>query len=223
MTARRHRLRTLIVFLMLGAAANVAAAWAFELWGESLDVAKGVPFQQVDGVGPWFRPVPDHWPSPTERGVAVLGGRTNVWTTGMLKGRAPQPYEPFYYGQLITQSGWPCRSMESEQRLGQSKMRVDSDYLADAGEVPVWLVPDTHKDRRVPIRPIWPGFAINTLFYSAICWLLVAAPLAVRRRRRIKRGLCPACAYPVGASDVCTECGTPRPVTATRSSAPLAE
>jgi hypothetical protein len=24
---------------------------------------------------------------------------------------------------------------------------------------------------------------------------------------RIKRGLCPACAYPVGSSSVCTECG----------------
>ena len=64
--------------------------------------------------------------------------------------------------------------------------------------------------RPLPLRPVWPGFAINTLFYAAILWggwLLLAAPFALRRRRRIKRGLCPACAYPVGASDVCTECG----------------
>jgi hypothetical protein len=57
------------------------------------------------------------------------------------------------------------------------------------------------------IRPIWPGFAINTVFYAFILWLLLAAPFALRRRRRIRRGLCPACAYPVGDSPVCTECG----------------
>jgi predicted amidophosphoribosyltransferase len=45
--------------------------------------------------------------------------------------------------------------------------------------------------------------------YAAILWMLFAAPFALRRWRRIKRGLCPACAYPVGASDVCTECGKP--------------
>jgi hypothetical protein len=59
----------------------------------------------------------------------------------------------------------------------------------------------------IPIRPIWPGFAINTIFYAAILWLLFAAPPTIRRWRRIKRGLCPACAYPIGSSDKCTECG----------------
>jgi hypothetical protein len=62
-------------------------------------------------------------------------------------------------------------------------------------------------DQSYPLRPLWPGFAINTLFYAGILWLLFAAPFALRRRRRIKRGLCPACAYPVGDSEVCTECG----------------
>jgi hypothetical protein len=63
--------------------------------------------------------------------------------------------------------------------------------------------------RFIPYIPIWPGFAINTMFYAGILWLVFAAPFALRRRRRIKRGLCPACAYPVGESDVCTECGKP--------------
>jgi hypothetical protein len=61
--------------------------------------------------------------------------------------------------------------------------------------------------RLLSLRPIWPGFAINTFFYAGILWLLLTAPFALRRRRRIKRGLCPACAYPIGASSVCTECG----------------
>lgn len=59
----------------------------------------------------------------------------------------------------------------------------------------------------LPTRPLWPGFAINTVFYAAILWLLFAAPSALQRRRRIKRGLCPKCAYPVGTNERCTECG----------------
>jgi hypothetical protein len=59
-------------------------------------------------------------------------------------------------------------------------------------------------------KPIWPGFAINTIFYAAVLWLLFAAPFALRRRLRARRGQCPACAYPVGSSDVCTECGRKR-------------
>ena len=61
--------------------------------------------------------------------------------------------------------------------------------------------------RGLPLRPIWPGFAINTVFYAAVLWGLFGAPFALHRRRRIKRGLCPACAYPVGTNEVCTECG----------------
>ena len=61
--------------------------------------------------------------------------------------------------------------------------------------------------RSLPVIPAWPGFAINTVFYAVILWLLFAAPFALRRRRRMRRGLCPACAYPVGESPVCTECG----------------
>jgi predicted amidophosphoribosyltransferase len=50
---------------------------------------------------------------------------------------------------------------------------------------------------------------INTVFYAVMLWLPFTALRALRRRRRIKRGLCPACAYPVGSSEVCTECGRP--------------
>jgi hypothetical protein len=58
-------------------------------------------------------------------------------------------------------------------------------------------------------RIVWPGFAINTLFYAALLAMLFAAPFALRRWRRNKRGVCVKCAYPVGTggSDVCPECG----------------
>jgi hypothetical protein len=63
----------------------------------------------------------------------------------------------------------------------------------------------------MPILPLWPGFAINTVFYAAILWALFAAPFALRRRRRIKRGLCRHCGYDLRgrAADAhfCPECG----------------
>jgi len=78
----------------------------------------------------------------------------------------------------------------------------------------VGLIPVSVRDGRqathqlgLPLMPLWPGFAINMLFYAAILWGVFAAPFALRRRRRVKRGLCPACAYPIGDSPVCTECG----------------
>ena len=57
---------------------------------------------------------------------------------------------------------------------------------------------------------IWPGLAINTIFYAAILWMIFAAPGAVRRWRRIKRGQCASCGYSLrGTSHVekCPECG----------------
>jgi hypothetical protein len=61
----------------------------------------------------------------------------------------------------------------------------------------------------LPRTILWPGFVINTACYAGAIWLLVFGPFAWRRWSRVRRGLCPACAYPVGASPVCTECGRP--------------
>ncbi len=63
----------------------------------------------------------------------------------------------------------------------------------------------------VPLRPIWRGLAANTLLFAAVLWLLVCGPFVLRRFVRVKRGLCPWCAYPMGESPTCTECGKPLP------------
>jgi len=59
----------------------------------------------------------------------------------------------------------------------------------------------------LPIKPVWPGFIINTLFYAGLLWLLFTTLFAARRALRRRRGLCEKCAYPIGTSPVCTECG----------------
>ena len=63
--------------------------------------------------------------------------------------------------------------------------------------------------RALPLRPIWLGFTINTLFYAAVLWLLIPGPFALRRLIRRKRGFCPDCGYDLRHADhdTCPECG----------------
>ena len=99
-------------------------------------------------------------------------------------------------------SSWVLSS-RSQSSLGSKADAANFTQSTIAIEI-LWSVRDV-----VPIFPIPLGFAINTIFYAAILWLLFAVPGFVRRRIRIKRGLCQACGYPIGTSDVCTECGAP--------------
>ena len=95
-------------------------------------------------------------------------------------------------GSVIVTERWPPRAVPKRD------LRTNGMAVLNRNE-PDFLY--------VPMIPIWPGFAINTVFYATILWLLLAAPFALRRRRRIKRGLCLKCAYPIGTNNVCTECG----------------
>jgi hypothetical protein len=63
----------------------------------------------------------------------------------------------------------------------------------------------------LPTGIMLPGFLLNTLLYAAILSLPVCGSFLLRRFVRVKRGLCPACVYPMGNSAVCTECGKPLP------------
>ncbi len=71
----------------------------------------------------------------------------------------------------------------------------------------VVLGPNGHAGNNID----FDGFAVNTLFYTTILWLLIPSPFALRRFLRLRRGLCPKCAYPMGESYVCTECGEALP------------
>ena len=82
-------------------------------------------------------------------------------------------------------SGWPLRTFWSE-----------------------W----TYQNTLLSLRPIWSGFAINTIFYAAILWLLTLGPFTARRMIRRKRGLCIKCGYDLRGdfSSGCPECGWQR-------------
>ncbi|MBY0263394.1 MAG: hypothetical protein K2Q20_13685 [Phycisphaerales bacterium] len=63
----------------------------------------------------------------------------------------------------------------------------------------------------IPMRPLWPGFVLNTLFYNAALVAGVLALSRLRAARRRARNRCSACGYSrSGLSDSpCPECGRP--------------
>jgi hypothetical protein len=73
--------------------------------------------------------------------------------------------------------------------------------------------------KRLPLRPLWLGFAMNTALYAIILWLLIPGPFVLRRLIRLRRGRCPKCGYDLrgaipGAGGGCPECGWNREVEA---------
>ena len=101
------------------------------------------------------------------------------------------------------ESGWPMRSLCAERDF---VVNVDT----ERNELERGQFPSTTYVRAIPITPMPGGFVVNTILYSAafvVLYSAILAPGKLRRRRRIRRGLCPACAYPVGGSSICTECG----------------
>ena len=74
-----------------------------------------------------------------------------------------------------------------------------------------WYDFSTHGGVGTPLRPLWPGFALNTIFYAALAWGVWQVPLAIRRRQRRARGECVRCGYALArlpAGSPCPECGT---------------
>jgi len=194
-----------MVFLLLGAVVNVAVAWGCARWS-SFHTGRSSTQHEIF---PLFSERAILAPDGMLDGNSLSGfgiATTEAAVSGTLNGETLAGY------LLLFDSGWPLRAFRAEWRgrspgpasLGASvSLRYGLPTADAAREGQFYQGSFTY-----PTHPIWPGFAINTFFYATVLWLLFAFPFTLRRWRRIRRGLCAKCAYPVGANDVCTECGT---------------
>ncbi len=204
----KRRLLIIAVFLLLGAVVNVGVAWCCAAFVKPWDLGSAV-IEQTAMLGPGRNEFvcTRHGLGRTRRdrfrGSMIPYGRGTAFSS------ATGPSE----GESTDFAGWPFRALSCVYYggvgIGPNQAGVgppDIEWgieLPWSGTVVSW--------RALPYRLIWIGFTINTLFYAAILWLLISGPFVLRRFLRRRRGLCPTCAYPMGESAVCSECGKPLP------------
>ena len=234
---RGQAVTTVIVWLLLGAIVNVAVAWGCALWSPVVAGASMSPADDetrlwterlrsdlsetpVDPREEFLGEV--HMYARRDRGfgyevstvsqVVVLPTARMRWREqAMSTIRAGWPSSALAGRRWERVSGFdryvPVPLIGAPPPSTRPPPSVTVQWQTGAME---WTRPESlggASFRVFPFRPVWPGFALNTVFYAGVLWLLFAAPFALRRWRRIKRGLCPKCGYPVGTSDKCTECG----------------
>ncbi len=206
----KRSLLRLWLFLGPGVLVSVAVAWGCVLWAPG-PPSSSIAWEPFEPGGRWPRPVYGDWPSPQVCTRGTSFGWTSLYSYSPIDPvQSPTEGEVINFGQAVFQLGWPLRAIEYEARVVQRHAReAKIEYVGEVGFVPTWLVSPAHRLRRLPVRPVWLGLAVDTLFYAVFLWLLLAAPGALRRYLRARRGRCPVCAYPTGASAVCTECGAP--------------
>jgi hypothetical protein len=115
---------------------------------------------------------------------------------------------------VVSRTGLPFEAMEyiTVSNSAQGPGVPSATGLPVAAEGLVLGPPDAAAatdQRRLPLRPIWPGFTLNFLLYSMACAAMWSGARGMRSWWRLSRGLCVHCAYPTGPSPACTECGNP--------------
>ncbi len=214
----------LVVFLLLGAVVNVAVAWgcAVLLIGRTEPDMEHI--EARDGSAdpePWL--VTRAWGSEyVEVGLIFeLPGLFEInidpqarpsfdWST--LRSGPLEKARRLVDASVVAEvgAGWPLKCLGYRVRVLEPD-NVDSAIAYDWG-LPVERGlndPLDNLGKILPLRPLWPGFAINTVFYALIL-LVPFAPFTLRCFIRRKRGRCINCGYDLRGAEheVCPECGS---------------
>ena len=176
----KHRLLIVTAFLLAGVVLNVAVAWGCALWvmgRSSFEVGQNMTLSRVERfllvrdkkieAGPrlmslWKELQPPEWPPDVNEFRESVGfGLRDIFYVNY------NDKDLTYLG-VIKFCGWPSCSLRGSSfgsvvpptRILTAQDGSDSLRLAG--------VPRRNQTDLVPLAPIWPGFAINTLFYAAL-------------------------------------------------------
>ncbi len=200
---RRINIRRIAIALVLGAIINVLVAWAFD----RIYSSNSVPWTTT-GLA-WPIDVPAGWPSaPMQGGTRYGFGAT--WMQLISMPTIARAHLTYCVNGV--QIGWPWPALAkyaAEITTDLTMTREDLGTFRSGMPWPKrWPTAKIGQEDRLPIFPLWPGFAINTLFYGTFAWAMMAGVSYFKHRRRAKPGMCVACGYPVSGLNVCPECGT---------------
>ncbi len=218
----KRRLFTLAIFLLLGAVVNVAVAWASSLLIGFADTTSDIRAFRGSPVGAWNVETYHRFSAFKVDWFHSRKSTPNFSSEGPL----PEDLIPTWigYDPELNQNrrfevwdaearGWPLLALWSKLRSWYEALDGTYHHLPTEGAIEFPLSPFRGGfgviPKVLPLRPIWPGFAINTVFYAAILWPLICGPFALRRIIRHKRGLCVTCGYDLRHADhdACPECG----------------
>ncbi len=174
---------------------NVTVAWACAyMWRQIIAITApmGHPVSQLFP-SRWRIAVPPDWPAQPAEELAMGSAWYTMGTQQTLRDHTSYVLHEFRFG-------FPMKSL--------SCYRVDSGMGATWSQSWSYAAPFARSGSYpLPTRLLWSGFLLNSVVYALFLWLPLAGFVVARRALRLRRGLCPECAYPLGASPICTECG----------------
>ncbi|MBT8486345.1 MAG: hypothetical protein HKO59_10630 [Phycisphaerales bacterium] len=196
----------MIGLLALGLAITILVAWTCALWPSKKHGRRAEDLTAED----WRTAVPEGWPPPRAIVVAWGFGYTEHRTVNMyphaFKLSRPEQYgERFLY--IERRIGWPFRALQCEHYVPAENYPELTPIWRAALSPPARVFGPAVQQRRLPTRPMWLGLIGNTVLYAGVLGVIPMLVTTAQGWRRRRRGLCPQCAYPIGGSPVCTECG----------------
>ena len=203
----RRYLVVMLAYLLLGAVVNVAVAWGatIALDGYALDEQKTEQTMQGD-IALWRERMGS---LKRQTNLVLEGSGLGVDARLLVSDTYTMPVQTL----VQVRAGLPLRCLVGDrwwEPLGSGGNLYRDRFALGFERVGLIRVGGTEHGF-LPLRPLFPAFALNTLLYATLLWLLNPGPFVLRRFLRLRRGLCPKCAYPMGEAAVCTECGKALP------------
>jgi len=201
-----------LIFVLLASLLNIAVAWGCSAFS-------GAPKFDALITASYRRQrfeKEERYPQLKEEGFwidrVLHGGQHDVVVI-----QRKQPSKQFFHLHL---AGWPLRSMEGREYFGAklSKAQIDFQWAipidSKAKDTQI-VVSKTGAVREIkpikvlPLRPVWPGFALNTGLYASALLVLYSLWWLARRYNRKLRSRCLRCGYDLRGNLVngCSECG----------------
>ncbi len=206
-------LTRVVVFIGLGAIVNPLIAWGCAAWTKPplFDALLTADYRRAR----WQ--VEERRPRSKDDQVwirrAYRGGGLHL----LIVQQEPRITEPIH----IHRAGWPLASMEGREHNPLSPGTIPIGTPSYSAALPLPIKATLHIPlvgggtttspyvRVLPLLPVWPGFAINTLVYALAAMIVAGLLCLVRRGLRRMRGRCLSCGYDLRRdySTGCPECG----------------